>query len=217
MLCEPWPLGRLLRHFWFFPPDAAQPNQSERVSRRGPIACNGEGAMRPGLDAGASGDYLASPSRRKKRRSSRQPPRGCQGSHRGERPPGSGRHPGVFAGELARRAPAAHSPAVKDQSTYNPLRLAGVWGCLTPRGGVHLCQIRLPRACCAAGAVPASDVPRGTGRAQRRRCLPFEALGADRGGKAQRPFERVAEPTGGQNIAWPPSARRGQSSRAAAF
>jgi hypothetical protein len=67
MLCEPWPRsGRLLRHFWFFPPDAAQPNQSERVSRRGPIACHGEGAERPGLDAGANGDYLASPSKEEK-------------------------------------------------------------------------------------------------------------------------------------------------------
>src|SRR5207302_403392 len=29
---------------------------------------------------------------------------------------------------------------------------------------------------------------------------------------AQRPFERVAEPTGGQNVAWQPSDPRGQSS-----
>jgi hypothetical protein len=27
-------------------------------------------------------------------------------------------------------------------------------------------------------------------------------LGVDRGGKAQRLFERVAEPTGGRNVAW---------------
>ena len=38
-----------------------------------------------------------------------------------------------------------------------------------------------------------------TGRAQRRRCLPCAPpTGADREGKAQRPFERVAAPTGGQ-------------------
>jgi hypothetical protein len=34
-------------------------------------------------------------------------------------------------------------------------------------------------------------------------------LGAARGGKAQCPFERVAEPTGGQNVAWQPSDPRG--------
>src|SRR5216683_3796249 len=36
--------------------------------------------------------------------------------------------------------------------------------------------------------------------------------GAARGGKAQRPFERVAEPTGGRDGAWQPSRARGQSS-----
>src|SRR6267378_2120795 len=40
--------------------------------------------------------------------------------------------------------------------------------------------------------------------------------GADGRGKAQRPFERVAEPTGGRNIAWQPSNPRGQSSGDAA-
>jgi len=40
--------------------------------------------------------------------------------------------------------------------------------------------------------------------------------GAARGGKAQRPFERVAEPTGGRNGAWQPSGARGQSSGDAA-
>jgi hypothetical protein len=40
-------------------------------------------------------------------------------------------------------------------------------------------------------------------------CAPW---GAARGGKAQRLFERVAEPTGGQNVAWQPSDLRGQSS-----
>ena len=34
-------------------------------------------------------------------------------------------------------------------------------------------------------------------------------------GKAQHPVERVAEPTGGQNVAWQPSGSRGQSSGAA--
>jgi len=155
MLCEPWPLGRLLRHFWFFPPDAAQPNQSERVSRRGPIACNGEGAVRPGLDAGASGDYLASPSRRKKRRSNRQPLGGCQGAHRGARPPGSGRHPGVFAGGLARRAPAAHSPAVKDQSNDIPLRPGRGLGVPNPQGYApdHASPARRERAPSGTGAI----------------------------------------------------------------
>jgi hypothetical protein len=38
--------------------------------------------------------------------------------------------------------------------------------------------------------------------------------GAARGGKAQRLFERVAEPTGGRNVAWQPSRLRGQSSGA---
>ncbi len=36
--------------------------------------------------------------------------------------------------------------------------------------------------------------------------------GAARGGKAQRLFERVAEPMGGRNAAWQPSRARGQSS-----
>ena len=35
------------------------------------------------------------------------------------------------------------------------------------------------------------------------------------GGKAQRPFERVAAPTGGRNAAWQPSGLRGLSSRGA--
>src|SRR5712691_7325126 len=39
--------------------------------------------------------------------------------------------------------------------------------------------------------------------------------GAARGGKAQRLFERVAEPMGGRNAAWQPSRARGQSSGAA--
>ena len=55
----------------------------------------------------------------------------------------------------------------------------------------------------------------GTGRAQRRRCLPLCPYGADREGKAQRPFERVAAPTGGRNAAWQPSRARGLSSRGA--
>ena len=44
-------------------------------------------------------------------------------------------------------------------------------------------------------------------------CVPW---GAARGGKAQRPFERVAAPTGGRNDAWQPSGARGQSSGDAA-
>jgi hypothetical protein len=56
----------------------------------------------------------------------------------------------------------------------------------------------------------------GTGRAQRRRCLPCAPPGGRIGeGKAQPLFERVAAPTGGRNNAWQPSSPRGQSSRAA--
>ncbi len=40
--------------------------------------------------------------------------------------------------------------------------------------------------------------------------------GADWGGKARRLFTRVAEPTGGRNVAWQPSSARGQSSGDAA-
>src|SRR5437764_6421549 len=36
--------------------------------------------------------------------------------------------------------------------------------------------------------------------------------GADGRGKSQRLFARVAEPTGGKNVAWQPSGLRGQSS-----
>ena len=47
---------------------AAKPHRSERVSRRGPIWYKWGARLRAGLDAGASGDYLAWPFRRKNSR-----------------------------------------------------------------------------------------------------------------------------------------------------
>ena len=58
------------------------------------------------------------------------------------------------------RCPQHRARPVKDHSTYNPLRLAGVWGRRAPRGSTRPRQPRQARACAFshAGVVPATDV-----------------------------------------------------------
>jgi hypothetical protein len=61
----PWPLSGWSLQFLFF---LLTPRSLIRVSGcqvGAPLQSNGEGAVRPALDAGANGDYIASPSRRK--------------------------------------------------------------------------------------------------------------------------------------------------------
>ena len=111
-------------------------------------------------------DYIAPPEEEEKRRSNRLTPRGSQGSHRGERPPGSGRNPGVFAGKLApERAPAAHSPASKRpiERQRSAATYEGCGGTLPPRcTPAHASRTRRERAH-AARAVPATDNHRPAG------------------------------------------------------
>ena len=112
------------------------------------------------------------------------------GSWRANVPPGSGRHPGVSREDWPAGA-AAHSPTVKDRSTYRQERSERQSPLARGMGG-HRKQ---PHGQSAAAPVPTAVPPRG----------------AERRGKAQRPFERVAEPPGGRNSAWQPSGARGQS------
>jgi hypothetical protein len=160
MLCEPWPRsGRLLRHFLFFPPDAAQPNQRERVSRRGPIAWQWGGRGRPGLDAGANGDYLASPSRRKKRRSTLAAAWRLPGCAPRRTPARIRQASWCLRGSTGPEGPGSTQPGSKRPIELQP---AAVWlgsGGAEPPDGAHDTArcIRRERAC-PARAGPATDV-----------------------------------------------------------
>jgi hypothetical protein len=105
-------------------PYAAQPNRSERVSRRGPR--RGSGA---GLDAGASGDYRAWPSKDGKP----QRPEAGQGSGSRAAPT---REASPAMGSLPRRPDPRHTARpVQDRSTYlgSAATHEGCGGTLPPR------------------------------------------------------------------------------------
>ena len=133
MLCVPWPRsGRLLRHFLFFPPFAAEP-----IGASGCQGCVAPSGARPGLDAGASGDYIAWPSKEEKTPLQPAAASGCQGTHgRTERPPASPAGPlAAIAGALALLATRQHTARIKDRSSNHgaqrPAR--GVGARLPPR------------------------------------------------------------------------------------
>ena len=104
-------------------PYAAQPNRSERVSRRGPR--RGSGA---GLDAGASGDYRAWPFKDGK------PQRPAAGQGSGSRAAPT-REASPAMGSLPRRPEPRHTARrVKDHSNNTPLRPGRGLGVPHPQG-----------------------------------------------------------------------------------
>ena len=175
----PWPRsGRLLRHLCC----SSSLRRGANAEGAGVKAAAAHRAQRGlALTQERPAHYIALPwKEEEKRRSNRQPRQRLPGSWSSARPARRRQASWGIAGATGLPGPAAHSPASKRpidlppgaQRAAKPPRRGG-WG---ERGS------------------------RGTGRAQRRRCLPLCApWGADRGGKAQRPFERVAAPTGGRN------------------
>jgi len=127
LLDEPWPRsGRLLRHLLFFPSYAAQPNRRERVSRLRSAAEHDR--REPGLDAGATGDYIAWLSKEEKTPQQPAAACGCQGSGTEQAAPhGVPRaiRPGAVAAHEARAA--QYTARIKDRSTYH--------GAQRPAGG----------------------------------------------------------------------------------
>ena len=142
---------RLVAAVFVLPVYAAKPTRRERVSRRGPIACNGERATLAGLDAGGHSDYIASPSRRKNRSGQMQA--------RGAAP--SGAHPRGLPGHgkpsTASRA-AAHSPASeRPLDLHSAAAWQGFGGAQPPKEApAHASPARRERAL-PARAVPATD------------------------------------------------------------
>ena len=173
----------------FLPPCAAEPMRRERVSR----LRSAPSAARPGLDAGATGALHCAAL--EGGRTTPQQPAALRSAARG-RASATSRQArlasGVSRAGLGLQGPQHTARPVKDPSTYRQERSEPQ----SPPGGM--------------GGRGSS----GTGRAQRRRCLPCAPPGGRRsGGKAQRLFERVAAPTGGQNVAWQPSASAGAVQR----
>jgi hypothetical protein len=68
--------------------------------------------------------------------------------HRGKSPHGESQQAVLGQWPLPRPARSSTQPPVKDHSNDNPFRLAGVWGCRTPRVGA------CPRQPCQARACP---------------------------------------------------------------
>jgi hypothetical protein len=125
----PWPIRGWSLQFLFF--------LLTQRSPRGGSGCQGCAAERsttgateerkePGLDAGASEAYIASPSSRKN--SSEQP----QARGAAPEPARPRRLPGHGKPSTASRS-AAHSPAVKDQSNNTPLRSGRGLGAASPQ------------------------------------------------------------------------------------
>jgi hypothetical protein len=105
-------------------------SQSWRIRQCQGCASGAPSAARPALDVVPPGLHCVALQGEEKRRSNRQPPCGCQGYGVEHNVP-----PACLQQEcwLSSREDwpagvAAHSPAVKDQSTNTPFRLAGVWG-----------------------------------------------------------------------------------------
>ena len=136
-----------------------------RRSQCGGSGCQGCAAQRsttsdrsePGLDAGASGAYIASPFKAENRSGQMQ----ARGAAPELRPPARPPRPWeAFHGFPI----AAHSPAVKDQSNHNPFRLAGVRGRPAPRVEASPRQPHQARACAfRSGSDPQNPLRRGMG------------------------------------------------------
>jgi hypothetical protein len=122
VLYAPLAVKRLVAAVCVFRPDAAKPNRSERVSRRGPR--RGSGA---GLDAGASGDYRAWPSKDGK------PQRPDAGQGSGSRAAPT-REVSLAMGSLPQRPDPRHTARrVKDHLNNNPLRSGRGLGAPSPQ------------------------------------------------------------------------------------
>ena len=153
MLYAPLAVKRLVAAVCVCRPYAAQPNRSERVSRRGPR--RGSGA---GLDAGASGDYRAWPFKDGKP----QRPEAGQGSGSRATP---AREASPAMGSLPQRPDPRHTARpVKDQSNHNPFRLAGVRGRPAPRVDASPRQLHQAHACAfRSGSDPRNPLMRWMG------------------------------------------------------
>src|SRR5215831_13078058 len=154
MLYAPLAVERLGAAVFGFPADAAEPTRRERVSRWGPSGA-GERAARALTQERAPRTLRRLPAGRTAA-ASRRP---------GERPP-SCAHPRGLPGHgkpsTASRS-AAHSLAVKDQSTNSPFRLAGVWGRRASKGSAGPRQLCQARACPCCTCSPCDRRPQ-TGR-----------------------------------------------------
>src|SRR6516165_11795703 len=126
MRYAPLAVERLGAAVFGFPPYAAKPMRREWVSRRGPSGA-GERAARA-LTQERPGHYLASPFK------AENPQRADAGQGSGPRAlPAPDASPAM--GSLPQRPDPRHT-AQQSKTNRTTLRcgLAGVWGCLTPRG-----------------------------------------------------------------------------------
>jgi hypothetical protein len=111
------------------------------------------------------------------------------------------------------------SPCTHSACDRGPPAPMPAWHLRDAPGGCHpAAAVLLVSAAIGKTLVGDEGREESTARAERSGAGAFRQApwGAARGGKAQRPFERVAAPTGGRNDAWQPSGARGQSSGDAA-
>src|SRR6266851_3165526 len=210
----PWPRrGRLLRHFSFSSSFLRCPNPGGPGHVQGALAHR---AQRGLPLTWPRQDYLARLEEEEK--APRQPAAacGCQG-------PATAMVPAAMAGGQGKEhAPASSGTSVRllslctrSAGNRGPPAPMPAWHLRDAPGGCHPAAAVLPVSA-AIGKTLVGDEGReeSTARAERSGAGAFRQApwGAARGGKAQRPFERVAEPTGGRNGAWQPSSARGQSS-----
>jgi hypothetical protein len=144
MRYAPLAVERLVAAVFVLPAYAAKPTRRERVSRRGPSGA-GERAARALTQERAQRTLRRLPAGRTAA-ASRRP---------GERPP-SCAHPRGLPGHgkpstVSRSA--AHSPAVKDQSTYDPLRPGRGLGAPSPQ------RERLTTPALSGASVPVLHAP----------------------------------------------------------
>ena len=163
MRVRPWPRsGRLLRHLCC----ASSLRRGANAEGAGVKAAAGTEQQRgPALTQERPAHYIALPWKEEaQRRSNRQRCAALPGSWRAHVPPGVGRHPGVSRADWP-AGPQHTARPVKDQLTYRLERSE-------------------PQSPLARGGRGVTG-SRGTGRAQRRRCLPCAPPGG-RIGKARR-------------------------------
>src|SRR6266851_577453 len=200
----------------------AHPEEEEKAPQQSAAACGCQGpatAMVPAVTAGGEGkehapatgarQYTARPVKdRSTYPGSAATHEGCGGTLPPHYPPA---HARAASGTSVRLlSPCTHSACDRGPPAPMP-----AWHLRDAPGGCHpAAAVLLVSAAIGKTLVGDEGREESTARAERSGAGAFRQApwGAARGGKAQRPFERVAEPTGGRNGAWQPSSARGQSS-----